>query len=215
MKDKAVYKHGMHGDRSSMGKKAMHRKMGDYFPQQSDYLTEDGRAIDASKPEQQESEAGEGNVSKRGLEGKTTTATNKKGQSVSLNRRTSHRLTGDYIEKVSTDGAGPNYSDPMSPDFNSTGKAPILGSETQYNIKGSSTTSEQKPLAELKYKNKVTFTNKKGKEKSAIGGSKKAKKLAKKFNRTTKKIKNSGYDSQTPTASGKILNYKKGSIEYS
>ena len=36
MKDKAVYKHGMHGDRSSMGKKAMHRKMGDYFPKQYD-----------------------------------------------------------------------------------------------------------------------------------------------------------------------------------
>jgi hypothetical protein len=215
MKDKAVYKHGMHGDRSSMGKKGVHRKMGDYFPQQSDYLTEDGRAIDASKPEEQKSEAGEGNINKRGLEGKTTTATNKKGKSVSLNRRTSHRLKGDYIEKVSTDGAGPNYSDPMSPNFNSTGKAPILGSETQYNTKGSSTTSEQKPLAELKYKNKVTFTNKKGKQKSAAGGSKKAKKLAKKYNKIEGKIKKSGYDSQTPTASGKILNYKKGSIEYS
>ena len=68
MKDKAVYKYGMHGDRSSMGKKAVHKKMGDYFPQQSDYLTEDGRAIDASKPEEQKSEAGEGGglVDKKG-----------------------------------------------------------------------------------------------------------------------------------------------------
>ena len=45
MKDKAAYKYGMHGDRNEMGKKAMMQKMKDYFPQQSDYLTEDGRAI--------------------------------------------------------------------------------------------------------------------------------------------------------------------------
>ena len=32
MKEKAVYKHGMHGDRNSMGNKAMSQKMNDYFP---------------------------------------------------------------------------------------------------------------------------------------------------------------------------------------
>jgi len=32
MKEKAVYKHGMHGDRNEMGKKAMSQKMNNYFP---------------------------------------------------------------------------------------------------------------------------------------------------------------------------------------
>jgi hypothetical protein len=49
MKDKGLYKHGMYGDRDSMGKKAVHRKMGEYFPKQSSQLTEDGMAIDASR----------------------------------------------------------------------------------------------------------------------------------------------------------------------
>jgi len=49
MKDKGLYKHGMYGDRDSMGKKAVHKKMGEYFPQQSSQLAEDGMAIDASR----------------------------------------------------------------------------------------------------------------------------------------------------------------------
>ena len=59
MKDKGAYKYGMHEDRNEMGEKPMMQKMKDYFPQQSDYLTEDGRAIDASKPKAQMKEAGE------------------------------------------------------------------------------------------------------------------------------------------------------------
>lgn len=66
MKDKGLYKHGMYGDRDSMGKKAVHRKMGEYFPKQSSQLTEDGMAIDASRtPGMEMYEAGMAQVSKK------------------------------------------------------------------------------------------------------------------------------------------------------
>ena len=49
MKNEGLYQHGMYGDRDSMGKKGVHKKMGEYFPKQSSQLTEDGMAIDASR----------------------------------------------------------------------------------------------------------------------------------------------------------------------
>ena len=35
MKENAVYKYGMYGDRDAMGKLAPHKKMGEYFPHQT------------------------------------------------------------------------------------------------------------------------------------------------------------------------------------
>ena len=64
MKNEGLYQHGMYGDRDSMGKKAVHKKMGEYFPQQSSQLTEDGMAIDASRtPGMEMYEAGMAQVS--------------------------------------------------------------------------------------------------------------------------------------------------------
>ena len=102
MKDKAAYKYGMHGDRNEMGEKAMMQKMKDYFPQQSDYLTEDGRAIDASKPKAQMQEAGKKYTTKTS----TTTLDNDKTFTLSKSKSYTINEFGEKEYSGSGGGAG-------------------------------------------------------------------------------------------------------------
>lgn len=218
MKDKAVYKYGMHGDRNHMGKKGPNQKMGEYFPKQynpdnpDNYYAGDVADGTAQKMEgaiRQE----DSNIVKKGNRGRTRTVTDKKGKQASLTSHTSHRIKGTAINTDSYEGKDLQINDPMSSDFNPAGKA-ILGSETQYNLEGSGTEKSTEKL-NLKIGNIVSYTNKRGKTKSAAGGTKKATKLRKKYNKQEAKIKKTGYKGQDPTDTGKVMNYKKGTIEYS
>jgi len=203
---------GIFGDRNEDGTKPTSAKSQEYFNHNPDIKyagdVADEHAQNSSVPENDD------NVLKRGTEGRTRTATYK-GKTSSYTHRKSHRLEGTAINTTYHEPDERNTNDPFSPDFNPSGKTtPILGSETQYNIEGSGTEREE---VDLKHKlaNRVTFVNKKGKSMSAAGGSKKSAKLQKKYQKQEKKIKKSGYLGQEKTETGKIMKYKKGSIEYS
>ncbi len=208
---------GIFGDRNEEGARPTSAKSQEYFNHSAvsqnpeiKYAGDvaDERAQKSSVPENDD------NVLKRGVQGRTKTATFK-GKSTSYTHRKSHRLEGTAINTTYHDSDERNTNDPFSPDFNPSGKStPILGSETQYDLKGSGTEREE---VNLKHKlaNRVTFVNKKGKSTSAAGGTKQSAKLQKKYQKQEKKVKKSGYLGQEKTESGKIMNYKKGSIEYS
>ncbi len=201
---------GIFGDRNEDGARQTSAKSQEYFNHNPDIKyagdVADERAQESSGPE------GDGNVLKRGIQGRTRTATYK-GKTTSYTSRKSHRIEGTATNKTYHDSDELNTNDPSSPDFNPSGKS-ILGSETQYNLKGSGSKREE---IDLKHKltNRVTFVNKKGKAKSVAGGSGGSNKLWKKQQKQEAKIKKSGYLDQEKTDAGKIMKYKKGSIEYS
>lgn len=218
MKDKAVYKYGHQGDRDHMGKKGPNQKMSEYFPKQynpdnpDNYYVGDVAGETAQKMEgaiRQE----DSNIVKQGYGGRTRTVTDKKGREASFTSHTSHRIKGTAINTDSYEGKDLQINDPMSSDFNPAGKA-ILGSETQYNLEGSGTEKSTEKL-NVKMGNVVSYTNKRGKTRSASGGSSKAVKLRKKYNKQEAKVKKTGYKGQDPTDTGKVMNYKKGTVEYS
>ena len=93
------------------------------------------------------------------------------------------------------------------------GLKPILGSETEYNLPGSGSERTTVDL-KLKVPHTVSFTNKKGKTKSARSGTKQADKLRKKFLKKKDKVQK-GYKGQEKTETGKVITYKKGTVEYS
>ncbi len=184
MKDKAVYKHGMHGDRSSMGKKAVHRKMGDYFPQQSDYLTEDGRAIDASKPKAQMKEAGAkqtGGDEKQTFNTRTATTTLDNNKTMSLTTVRPHTET-NYVHAGDHQGGNPRF---LSPGSGGT----------------------MKPVKE-RVQGSVTYVNPKGKKRTAESGTVKAKLLEKAYNIKSKQGKFRATEKYSP--SEKAYSFKGG-----
>ena len=186
MKDKAAYKYGMHGDRNEMGKKPMMQKIKDYFPQQSKYLTEDGRAIDASKPKAQMKEAGAMQTDDgyhRGRHSKKT-ITDRKGREISFERTPDIRARGT-TNTYTTEGS----SDPEA----GFRKKLVMGSEQPsdiYNKKSGTKVTE--PISDLKTKAKYTYTNKRGKIKQADVTSRKGERLKKKFLSKLEKTKKSG-----------------------
>jgi len=152
MKDKAAYKHGMHGDRNEMGKKAMNQKMGEYFPKQSRYLTQDGRAIDASRTKAAEMEEAGVNQTDDGYHyGRfsTQTITDKKGRTISFERSPDIRGRGTSNTYM-VDGA----SDPEA-GF----RAPlVMGSEQPsdiYNAPGATKVTE--PIDDMNVSAKYTY----------------------------------------------------------
>lgn len=184
MKDKAVYKHGMHGDRSPMGKKAVHRKMGDYFPQQSDYLTEDGRAIDASKPEAQIKEAGAkqtGGDEKEIFNTRTATTTLDNNKTMSFTTVRPHTKT-NYVHAGDHQGGNPRF---LSPGSGGT----------------------MKPVKE-RVEGSVTYVNPKGKERTAKAGTVKAKVLKTAYNIKSKQGKFRATEKYSPKE--KVYNFKGG-----
>ena len=189
MKDKAAYKHGMHGDRNEMGKKAMNQKMGEYFPKQSRYLTQDGRAIDASRTKAAEmEEAGTmqtddgyhyGRFSKK-------TLTDKKGREISLERTPNVRgkgTTNSYMVDGSSDPEA-GFRAPL-----------VMGSEQPSDIyHESGPTKVTEPIDDMNVSAKYTYTNKRGKKKQADISSRKGKRLHKKFMNKRAKFSDSGRD---------------------
>lgn len=187
MKDKGAYKYGMHGDRNQMGEKPMMQKMKDYFPQQSDYLTEDGRAINASRTKAAEMKEGgmkqtddgyhRGRYSKK-------TITDKKGREISLEQ------SPNVIGKGTTN----TYMTSGSSDPEAGFRAPlVMGSEQPsdiYHEKGGVKVTE--PTKDKISKAKYTYTNKRGKIKQAEVTSKKGQRLKKKFLNKLEKTKKSG-----------------------
>ena len=159
MKDKAAYKYGMHGDRNEMGKKAMMQKMKDYFPQQSDYLTEDGRAIDASKPKAQMKEAGEKYTTKTST---TTLDNNKKFTLETVRPHTKTKMVH----------AGDEYGG--NPRFMSSGhggtmkpvKERVEGSVTYVNPKGKERTAKSGTLKAKALETMYNMRTKQGKFRS-------------------------------------------------
>ena len=207
MKEKGVYKHGMHGDRNPMGKKAMSQKMNDYFPhnnipagdtnpnmqqnyliqdaspvvtmgqygtRQSDYLTEDGRAIDASKPEAQMREAGTrqtGGDETKKYYTKTATTELDNDKTLSLTTVRPHTET-KYVH------AGDHYGG--NPRFMSRGHGGTM-----------------KPVKE-RVEGSVTYVNPKGKERSAKAGTLKAKALETMYNVRSKQGKFRSTETYSP-----------------
>ena len=244
MKDKAAYKHGMHGDRNSMGKKAMSQKMNDYFPhqnlpagdtnpnmqknyliqdaspidtmgeygmRQSKYLTEDGRAIDASKPEAQMKEAGTQQTDggyQTGY-GYNKKITDKKGKTISFDMNPNINAQGQ-IYKTSEFSTDPEagFRQPL-----------VMGSESPDNIYIE--TGGDKSLVDhegVKAKATYTYTNKRGKSKSAEVGTRKADRIRNKFSRKLQKLRKSGKDKDLKETnlyekSHKKVAYNKGGYE--
>ena len=150
-------------------------------------------------------EEGGNNVVKKGGKGRTTTLTDKKGRETTFSVDKRKILKGTAIVNKET---GVKESSAME-----LGPKPILGSETEYNLPGS---GSEKTTVDLKLKvpHTVSFTNKKGKTKSARSGTKEADKLRKKFLKKKDKVQK-GYKGQEATETGKVITYKKGTVEYS
>lgn len=151
-------------------------------------------------------EEGGDNIVKKGGKGRTTTLTDKKGRETTFSVNKRKILKGTAIVNEETGVKQPSMDDNLM-------MKPILGSETQYNLPGS---GSEKTTVNLKVKvpHTVSFTNKKGKTKSARSGTKQADRLRAKFNRKKSKVQK-GYKGQEKTETGRVLTYKKGSVEYS
>ena len=213
---------GMFQDRDTMGKKAVHKKMGEYFPKQynpdnpdnyyaggiddgtaqrmegagvhqSRELTEDGRAIDASKPNEQMEEAETPQIQK-----KTKTFVNSRNKTKTLVTNPSvkaktiegnpYKISKYDVDPINAAIAALNSAEP--------GTKYVNTGEVDQKVK-----FDRKPAT-------VEFTGRRGNTKTAEVGTRKAKRLQKKFKRGQGDIIST--DKYSPTS--KSYTTKKGTL---
>lgn len=188
MKEKAAYKHGMHGDRNEMGKKAMSQKMNDYFPHnnipagdtnpnmQKNYLIQDASPVVTMG----QYGARQGDETKKYYT-KTATTELDNDKTLSLTTVRPHTET-KYVH------AGDHYGG--NPRFMSRGHGGTM-----------------KPVKE-RVEGSVTYVNPKGKEKSAKLGTLKAKALETIYNIRSKQGKFRSTETYSPEE--KVYKFKGG-----